>query len=331
VYRLWRHKNGIWYILHGPRLKSRISTRHRDQLKARAVLDRISEIGNIAPTESPSVGDLLLEYERDCAPTIWAPKTLRRSIRSLKKHLGNLRPDQITASQTKRYAQARKVSDETVLHELATLRAALQHGVLQDRIVTAPFVPPPPSTPERQVRWLTKDEGRALVAACRDYNLKLFVVLTLMTAAPPLAVVDLRWGQLDLDRRVITFESSADRRSLPFARINDELFGYLQAAQTLLRHRAPAEQFDDRVLKFRGKTLASVRLRFKHACHKAGLPDASLAILRHTSAVWMAEAGIPLEDIALVLGEEQRTVERRYGQFAPGFMVAAANALKFRE
>lgn len=32
--KLWRHRNEVWYVLYGPRLKKRISTRSKDRATA---------------------------------------------------------------------------------------------------------------------------------------------------------------------------------------------------------------------------------------------------------------------------------------------------------
>ena len=51
--------------------------------------------------------------------------------------------------------------------------------------------------------------------------------------------------------------------------------------------------------------------------------------LRHTAAVWMAEAGVPMPRIAAFLGHSNsRITEERYARFAPDHLREAAEALE---
>ncbi len=51
--------------------------------------------------------------------------------------------------------------------------------------------------------------------------------------------------------------------------------------------------------------------------------------LRHTAAVWMAEAGVPMAEIAQLMGhDDNATTEKHYARFSPTFLRRAANALR---
>jgi integrase len=50
--------------------------------------------------------------------------------------------------------------------------------------------------------------------------------------------------------------------------------------------------------------------------------------MRHTAAVWMAEAGVPMPVIAQYLGHtDSRITERVYARFSPDYLRGAADAL----
>ena len=51
-------------------------------------------------------------------------------------------------------------------------------------------------------------------------------------------------------------------------------------------------------------------------------------VLRHTAAVWMAEDGVPIQQIAQYLGHnDSRTTERVYARFSPDYLREVAKAL----
>ncbi len=61
----------------------------------------------------------------------------------------------------------------------------------------------------------------------------------------------------------------------------------------------------------------------------AGLVDVSPHVLRHTAAVWMAEAGVTMPEIAAYLGHaDSRITERIYAKFSPEYLRRAARALQ---
>lgn len=83
------------------------------------------------------------------------------------------------------------------------------------------------------------------------------------------------------------------------------------------------------VIEFGGKPVKSIKRAFRTACEKAGL-DRTVTphTLRHTAASWMAEAGIPMSEIAAVLGHrDSRTTERVYARYSPDYLQRAVRAL----
>ena len=92
---------------------------------------------------------------------------------------------------------------------------------------------------------------------------------------------------------------------------------------------------EDRVVEWAGRPVKSVKRAFAAACARAGLGPAPAKAgvtphtLRHTAAVWLAEAGTPMPEIAAFLGhDDSRTTERVYAKFSPGYLARAAKALE---
>jgi integrase len=68
------------------------------------------------------------------------------------------------------------------------------------------------------------------------------------------------------------------------------------------------------------------------AARRAGLPHVSPHMLRHSAAVHMAEAGIPMSEIAQMLGHaNSRITESTYARYSPTYLRKAASALEYDE
>lgn len=83
------------------------------------------------------------------------------------------------------------------------------------------------------------------------------------------------------------------------------------------------------VIEWAGQPVKSIKRGFREAVKRAGL-DKSVTphVLRHTAASWMAEAGIPMSEIAAVLGHsDSRTTERVYAKLSSTYLQRAVRAL----
>lgn len=66
------------------------------------------------------------------------------------------------------------------------------------------------------------------------------------------------------------------------------------------------------------------------AVARAGLRGVTPHVLRHTAAVWMAEAGVPMTEIAAYLGHsDSRITERVYARFSPDYLRKAAAGIRW--
>ncbi len=87
----------------------------------------------------------------------------------------------------------------------------------------------------------------------------------------------------------------------------------------------------DHVLEYRGKPIRSVKNAFMKAKKRAGLDHVRIHDLRHTSAVWMAMAGIDMHKIAMFLGHSSvRVTEKHYARYSPTYLRAEAEVLSMK-
>lgn len=238
----------------------------------------------------------------------------------LKPVFSGLRPDQVTRARTRAYSARRRdqdAADGTIAKELSTLRAAL---LWRDR--NTPAVVELPATPPPRDRYLTREEYARLRLSAKKsgLHLYLFVVLGLSTAGRKEALLDLTWDRVDFQRgliRLATDGRGKGRATVPMTRHARRVLG--------LAYRSRETNF---VIEYAGRRVKSVKRGFASAVERAGLEDVTPHVLRHTAAVWMAEAGVSMPEIAQYLGHaDDRITQRVYARFSPAFLAGAARAL----
>lgn len=234
---------------------------------------------------------------------------------------GHLRPDQITPELCDDYAKHRRAmgrSDGTVLKEINTIRQALNWNKITTARFEAPSAPPP------RDRYLTKPEARKLLDACVQPHVRLFIMLALQTAGRKSAVLGLTWDRVDFERERInlTVVGEKNRKRRATVPITDLLMAELKTA-----YEVKQTPF---VVEYAGEGVANVKKGFAGAATRAGFEDLTPHDLRHTAAVWMAEDGVPMDEIAQYLGHSSsKTTFAVYARFSPTHLRKASKSLEF--
>lgn len=326
MHKLWRHTNGTFYVLYGVRLKKRVSTRSRDRRQAETFLSQFIAGTQNPVIQNPMVGELLADYETEHSGEVRSPDAIKFSVASLKRHLCHYQPRALTPPVIKDYAKKRReegVGAGTILREVGSLRAALSWAVEHRRIEAAdkPPISNPVKVPKPRDRWLTKEEARRLIAACREPHIKLFVTLGLMTVPRTSAMLELKWEQVNFERKTIDYGEGHGNKRRAVVPLNHEVFDLLEAAKKL--------GHSEYVIEYHGEPVESVKNGFRKARARAGLgKDVTPHILRHSGATWMALDGVPLREIARMLGDSEAMVERVYAKYHPDYLRSAASALQ---
>lgn len=238
----------------------------------------------------------------------------------LEPHFGDLRPKDVTRHRCRVYISARRGSgaaDGTIIKELATLKAGLRW---HDR--NTPAAIEMPTQPAPKDRYLTREEYRRLRDAARWIpHCELFVVLAYTTAGRAGAILELTWDRVDFDRGIIHLGEAVGTKGRASVPMTDS------AREILMQARRAA--LTDHVIEYGGKPIRKIRATFLAAAKRAGLEDISPHVLRHTAAVHMAEAGVPITEIAQYLGHRNvSTTYRTYARYSPGYLRKAAEALE---
>lgn len=241
---------------------------------------------------------------------------------ALKDHFWHRLGTAISREDCREYHKARKAlgySNSTIRTDLALLRACLRWRYKDD----APAIWLPPDSAPRD-HWLTKEQANALVDAAKSPHIKLFLILGLATGARAGAILDLTWDRVDFATGTINFKPAGriqtnKRRTV--VRMNRRARKALEEA-----HKGA---LSDHVIEYGGKPVASVKKAIERLAKLTGIP-VSPHVLRHTCAVWMAQADVPILQISEYLGHTSiHVTAKTYARYSPSYMAKAGDAVEF--
>ena len=305
----------VWYA-DGRRHRHSLGTTNRASAEAAA-----RSLWQRRSGEISTVGEAVAEY-LDAKADIASLKRAQVAWKAAAPFWNELPIVRIDHQTAKDYGKKRiRCSAFTIRNELAIIRAALNYAEKNKLIGKAPFIEMP-KLPQSPVRYLTKDQFRAVVAAAHAPHVALFMKLAVATGARSTAILELEWDRVDFARGIIDFNPPGRVQTSKYratVAMNAQIRGILEEART--------GTMSDYVIEYGAKQLASIKKGFEAATKRAGV-KATPHSLRHSAAVWMAEDGVPMTVIAQFLGHsDSRITETTYARFSPKFLSNAAEAL----
>lgn len=277
-----------------------------------------------APEAGMTVAQIWDAYQAEMQGRRQAAK-LAQTGRNVLPEFGHLSTDQISLSDCRAYIAKRRADgrkDATIRTELGCLRSSLLWAVKARLIQRAPQLELPPVPPPRE-RYLDRGEVSQLLAAAVDPHIRLAILLMITTAGRIGAILELTWDRVDLDRRVIKLATSdiGPRKGRATVPVNDTLL----AALTTAREAALSRY----VVEWGGRNVGSIKTGFNAAVARAGIEHCTPHDLRRTAGRFMAENGVPIEEIAEYLGHTNPNVTRSiYARFSPDYLRKAAGSLE---
>ena len=238
---------------------------------------------------------------------------------------GTILADTISVDQCRDYVKARRKAGKangTIWTELGHLRIVLKWAEKRG-LCRAPYIERPAKPPPMD-RHLTREQFAKLTACCNAPHVRLFCELAIATAARKEALLTLTWDRVRWDRGHIelgqpnAIRPQKGRATVP---MTDTLRAALSEAHTGAR--------TDYVIEYAGRAVKSVRTGLEAAAEAAGVGHVTPHMFRHSAAVWMAEDGVPMSEIAQFLGHsDTRTTERIYARYSPDYLRRAAQSLE---
>lgn len=256
--------------------------------------------------------------------------TMIHTWKALRDRFGNMAGDSISIEDCRAHTAERRgkgIKDGTISTELGHLRMVLRWAEKHSLIGRASPIERP-TAPKRRDLHLTREQCRALIDAATMPHIKLFIVLALATGARNAALLELTWARCDFERGLIDLrDPTIDRPHKGRA-----IVPMNRAARAVLVEAQPGA-LSDFVIEWSGAKIGSVKRGLKSSARAAGISEiVSPHLLRHSAAVHMAEAGIPIEEIAQYLGHEDINVTRRvYARFSPTYLRTAAAVLEYHD
>ncbi len=251
--------------------------------------------------------------------------TMEHTWKSMKDRFGPRDAESITKDDCRAHTLSRRekrISDGTIHTELGHLRTVLKWAENHRLINRAPYIERPPK-PAPKDRYLTREEVHRIITACHSPHVKLAIQLMIATAARVTAILELKWDRVDFERGNIYLRDPEDktrRKGRAVIPMNDGIRAALREARE--------HALSDYVIEWAGDRVKSLKKGIGSSARAANIPDVSAHVFRHTAAVWLAEAGHSMEEIAQYLGHSNVNVTRNiYARYSPQHLRKAADAL----
>lgn len=205
----------------------------------------------------------------------------------------------------------RTLSDNTVRNSLIALRSTIDNA--RSLGYLTPQLKFPTVAPKKnRLRFLNDDEiDRLLKELHPSGNIQRqdaydLVVLLLHLGARHLEVANMEWRQIDFER---------ERINLYRPKVRNESFLLMDSTVKQVLTRRWANRRSDKWI-FTDRTGTKPRdnrpYAIKRAMERAGIEDATIHDIRHTTASKLAQAGFSLQEIGQVLGHAAVTSSAKY-------------------
>lgn len=302
----------------GKRKRERLYATDRPSAEAEA---RKRWLGN--DSASWTVGRIVIAYMADRqAEGIASSGRQKDAWKAMRPYWENVRPELIDREMCQAYERGRGMSAATVRYELGMLSVSMRWAVRQGIITSAAEIWRP-QPPERRERHLTRSQFEKWFNEVKAPHARLYVELGIATMARPTAILELTWDRVDFARGTVDLNPHGRRQTRkrrPVVPLNDDALAALRIAWD-----ARQSAF---VIERGGKQVHSIKKAFQAASERSGI-HVTPYTLRHTGAVWAAEAGVSMAELAQFMGhDDSATTEKHYARFSPGHLRRVADAVR---
>ena len=329
---LFKRSNGVYYISfeEGDKRKWK-STGERQKPAALKVLLNFEQ--SRKPT-SPKVSlqsfikDFLAYAEVSCSPK--SVRLYRNTLRNFLSVIGDkllvyVTPKDVDEFRTQRL---RQVSPVSVNVDLRMLRAAFYTALRWKLLPENPFTRVSfVRIPDQQPVYLSKEDIQRLLLVVSEAWLKELILVAVSTGLRRGELLNLKWKDVDFERRILYIQSSDDfrtkagrRRAVPMSE------PVLQILWSKGRR-----SLSENVFTLNGSRISEDWLthRFKSYIRKASLnPKLHFHSLRHTFATWLVQEGVSIYEVQKLLGHSSISVTQVYSHLAASELHGAVNKIQ---
>lgn len=208
-------------------------------------------------------------------------------------------------------------SHATVNHYLRVILTILRKAHKWEWINNVPLIEKMPLDNKR-VRWLTVEEAETLLAALPPH-LSAMASFTLATGLRASNVMNLKWAQVDFERRHAFVEAyeTKNNKALPVP-LNRDALEILEGQPRI----------NEYVFNYNGKHIKThPKTAWKKALQKAAIKDFRWHDLRHTWASWHIQSGTSLQELQALGGWSDFSMVLRYAHLSSEHLSAAAERI----
>ena len=210
----------------------------------------------------------------------------------------------------------------TINQELALLRSSINYVRYHWGVLMAnPVVRQRLKSTALRLRYLTKSEASALLAAASNPQLAEFIRLALHTGCRKNELLTLRWSDVDQKYNTIQLKpentKSNKARAIPLNK----------TARNALQALKQGNQTEWVFHNNKGGRKKTFRWFFCKAIQSAGIEDFHIHDLRHTFASWLVSEGVELIKVRDLLGHTTIRMTERYAHLMPGRLLEAVEVL----
>lgn len=174
-------------------------------------------------------------------------------------------------------------------------------------------------------RFLTEDEmQRLLQKSDRHDSLRTIVAIALHTGMRKGEILGLTWDQVDLRNRTIYLKDTKNREP--------RLIPLVHGAHRALQEWGKVRRIDSRLVfpsKRNPKVPLSIHHLFQNLLKEAEIEGFRFHDLRHTTASYLAMAGVDTLTISAILGHRSLNMSRRYAHLSQQFKKESLEKLCF--
>jgi len=238
----------------------------------------------------------------------------------LRRHFGDVRPDEVTPDRIRAYWAVWQHVAAGLREELQELKTSLRMALKRGLIAHLSDIEIPQRPPQETL--LSREAGQALRGAAHHPHFRLYLLIALTTGARKGAILELTWARVDFARRRIDFQDPA----LP---ITNKRRAIMPVHQTVMAILAKAKETAQTayVIEYKGTPVKSIRTAFAKAARRAGLPQATPHILKHSVISWLAEDGYTIDQLSDMTATHPNTVRRVYRKVSPDYLSDLAESL----
>jgi integrase len=342
----------VWASKENPRHRRRLGIfKGEPEDKAKLELDRFAKTLNVLESvDKQTIQEIWDLYIADRKADGKNMEVFEYNWKALAPRFAQLVPSDVTADLCRSYAkdrfeagkevkvrhgdelviERRDISPSTVWTELVRLRQCLLWAEERHLIPRAPYVWVPSPTKPRQ-RVLSELEFWSLIDTVTNPHVKLFILLAIATGGRHTAILELTWDRVDFDTGIINLKTDIDRD--PMSKRSYKGRATVAMNNLIIAALKEAEEgaTSNYVIEWDGQPLKSIKKAFQRAARKAGLTGVTPHTLRHTTATWLTEGDVPMEQVARFLGHKvTTTTEKVYSKPKGGQLAEAAKVIDLR-